>query len=108
MPDDSGFAIALGLVLDVGQTVAGGGFLSAGLGLGGAQGGGDRGVDGVVLVVGGEFFGGGEGDEVGLGVFFFGFFKDDEVAQEIEQGGFVQHALGDVRLLVESAGWVFW
>jgi hypothetical protein len=43
-----------------------------------------------------------------LGVFFFGFFKDDEVAQEIEQGGFVQHALGDVRLLVESAGWVFW
>jgi hypothetical protein len=44
-------------------------------------------------VVGGEFFGGGEADDASFGVGFFGFFKDDEVADQVEDCRFVQHAL---------------
>ena len=81
VPDDSGFTIAFGLVLAVGETVAGGGFFGAGwVAAEGAEGGEDGGVDGVVLVVGGEFFGGADADDVGFWVFFFGVLEDDEVA----------------------------
>lgn len=55
--------------------------------LGGCRGGEDAFdgfVDGVVLVVGSDLFDGLEGDDFGDGVFGFDFFKDGEVANEVE------------------------
>lgn len=84
-----GFAAALGVPDDA--ALAGGGVVACG----GSDNALDGLVDGVVLVIGGEFFDGLEADDRGFGVFGFDFFKDGEVADQVEQGAFVEHPLGE-------------
>ena len=57
-------------------------------------------IDGVILVIGSQLFNGLQGNDFGFGVYGLDFFKDGEVADQVEQGAFVEHPLSQDFKLV--------
>ena len=50
-------------------------------------------IDGMILVISRHLFHGLNLGKPGFSIYLFVFFKDDEVADQIKQGGFIKHAL---------------
>ena len=46
-------------------------------------------------MIGGDFLGGGNADDFGCGIFGFLLLEDDEVTDQVEQGVFVEHPVGE-------------
>jgi hypothetical protein len=60
-------------------------------------------IDGVILVVSRQFFDRGYDRNARFGVFFFRFFKNNEMPDQVQQGMRVEHAL-DERFQLPDQG----
>ena len=94
VPHHPGLLVAPGLLRHAGQSVAGRGLLCLQLGHARrTQGGSHRRIHRVILVIRRQLLHRADRDHPGLAVFLPGFFKDDEVAQQVQQRRLVQHAV---------------
>ena len=94
MPHHPGLLVALGLLRHTGQAVAGRGLRKFRLGhVRRAQRGSHRRIHRVILVIRRQLLHRADRDHPGLAVFLPRFFKDDEMAHQIQQRRLVQHAV---------------
>jgi hypothetical protein len=111
MPDHTGFFVAPGLLFHAGQAVTGWVFLDLrrmqfASTIRRAQGRGDSDIHGVILMISGKLFYRADADDAGLRmpqgipsgfaihlIFLFGLLEHHEMPDQVEQRGFVQHAV---------------